>query len=257
MSSGTDDAAPAPKSRRRARTPGDAPKLEQFSIRLPPKLKQGLELLARAQHRSLSQAVEWALLVGLNSFEVERDRNLSLGELLDKAWQKDSEMRRLLVIYDWAPALLSFEDLVACELVEKSSERNRIYDSIPADEKIGTGDAYQKAMEEDPEAVFESTRRRMAEETRLVEEFYDFCELVWPAIKEIAQRRSNAGQTTQNVSIMQQLGFDGLMNSMYLDAFRTAVLDNRDKLVPLTLDQVTAFLDDAKAKVGQAFAEGA
>ncbi|MBK9656910.1 MAG: ribbon-helix-helix protein, CopG family [Rhodanobacteraceae bacterium] len=39
--------------------------LGQLTIRLSSKLKFGLELLARAQHRSLSQAVEWALQAGL------------------------------------------------------------------------------------------------------------------------------------------------------------------------------------------------
>lgn len=109
----------APKKPKRS--PGrpkkpDAERLEQFSIRLPSKLKFGLELLARAQHRSLSQAVEWALQVGLNSFSVDNN-GTTMSDVLESLDGDLSDPRNTFRIYMRAPVLLSFEDAMTCEAV--------------------------------------------------------------------------------------------------------------------------------------------
>lgn len=116
-----------PKLNKPAKRPPGRPKKavtekpEQFSVRLPPKLKFGLELLARAQHRSLSQVVEWAVQMGMNTYEVGRNFE-SLTDLLTAAWEHEEEGRRLLEIYRTAPALLSFEDAAVCELVDRAAD---------------------------------------------------------------------------------------------------------------------------------------
>ena len=107
----------------------EAEKLEQFSVRLSPKLKFGLEMLARAQHRSLSQAVEWAVQMGLNSQEVGRNFE-TIADIVDQAWKHDVEPRRFLEVYRAAPALLNFEDAAACELVDRSHDLGQLEDEI-------------------------------------------------------------------------------------------------------------------------------
>ena len=179
--------APTKKPRGRPRRAPEE-KLEQFSIRLTPKLKYGLELLARAQHRSISQAVEWALQVGLNGYELDVEAG-SLGDVLDHAWgDGQSEVKRLLHIYLMAPGLLTFEERVACELADRSVEAMEILDL------------------DDVEA------RRLLED-----EFHEFCERVWPVIQDVAVRRANAGKTTINVALLPELG---VSHMPLLDLFR-------------------------------------
>lgn len=97
-------------------------KLEQFSIRLPPKLKLGLELLARAQHRSLSQAVEWALNAGLSNYQLNNDSYYtSLSSLLDDVWDF-TPVKGALTMLLHAPELMTYRDRIAAELVEYSVE---------------------------------------------------------------------------------------------------------------------------------------
>ncbi len=106
-------------------------KLEQFSIRLPPKLKLGLELLARAQHRSLSQAVEWALNAGLSKFELASDGYYSsLAALLDDLWDFTPPQRAVTLLLH-APELLTYEDRIAAELIKYSVEGQAIEHGKP------------------------------------------------------------------------------------------------------------------------------
>lgn len=110
---------------RPAKAPGE--KLEQFSIRLPPKLKFGLELLARAQHRSLSQVVEWAIQVGLNSYEFRSESAYpTLGGLVDELWPMPEHLR-MLHLGESARHLLTFEETVATDLVLTSVEWRQLW----------------------------------------------------------------------------------------------------------------------------------
>jgi|GEM_PF-1613462 len=187
-----------PTQAKRGRKPkAEGEKLEQLTIRLPSKLKYGLEMLARAQHRSLSQAVEWALQVGLNGYTLRDDEGRTLGEALDLAWQKETEMRRLLAVYDLAPTLLPFEDFVACEIVETSTEYADIFDTSPA----------QTDFNENPEKFMAEFHEERAQQRDDEATFYRFCELFWPAIRAVAVERANAGRGTRNVSILGVLGF--------------------------------------------------
>lgn len=161
-------------------------KLEQFSVRLPPKLKFGLELLARAQHRSLSQAVEWAVQVGLNSFEADRD-GTTLGRVLDEAWSKESEAERLLAIYRRAPMLLSFEDAATCELLARSRDL--------------------EAMWAELEAEHASSEGRQAREVALESSYWRTVLAHWKELQQYAIEEANAGRSLQDHSIALRLGY--------------------------------------------------
>lgn len=159
-------------------------KLEQFSVRLPPKLKFGLELLARAQHRSLSQAVEWAVQVGLNSYEADRD-GTSLGRVLDDAWAMESPEERLLAIYRWVPMLLSFEDAAVCEVLVSSHDRTQLWSHIDSKER--------------------SPDERKQLEDQLERNYWGALLPHWADIQAWAVEEANAGRSLQGRSIARHL----------------------------------------------------
>lgn len=110
----------------------ESEKLEQFSIRLPPKLKYGLELLARLQGRSLSQSVEWALQHALANVKVTD--GIDLWFSLSTAWDLRG-WRRIYWLYESNPILVSFEERHACALVVGSLEFDYINSLWFTDEK--------------------------------------------------------------------------------------------------------------------------
>ena len=189
---------PATPKKRGPKPKPASEQLAQLTIRLPPKLKYGLELLARAQHRSISQAVEWALQVGLNSFEVGFAKE-PLGVVVDDAWSQDTEAGRLLEIFRRAPQLLEFEQRAACELVENSTERKRsrhVTDPSPYSQLVVDA--------EDPKR--QAMVARVKEEVAL---YYRFVSLVWPAVMEAASRLANSGRTISGLVLMDEvLGID-------------------------------------------------
>lgn len=155
--------------------------LEQFSIRLTPRLKLGLEMLARVQGRSLSQAVEWAIKVGLNTQRLPpNDKYMFLGELLDDIADRD-EFTRLLSLFLYAPSLLSFEEAAAMQFVNESWEWSQACD---ADNK-GGGDTHRKR-------------------------YYDYAHKHWPAIKAEAARKAENGESLAN-------GFVGLLTGSHFE----------------------------------------
>ena len=76
-------------------------KSNSLTVRLEPKLRYGLELLARKQRRNLSGVVEWALLCQINS----KDDGIDL----EKLWDVD-EVGRINCLSKYAPELLTFEE---------------------------------------------------------------------------------------------------------------------------------------------------
>jgi hypothetical protein len=146
--------------------------LEQFSIRLTPRLKLGLEMLAKLQGRSLSQAVEWTIKVGLHTQRLPpNNKYMVLGELLDNVAEL-GEFKRLLDMYLHAPSLLSFEESAAMQAVHESHEWN----SACTADKAGDGIAH---------------RHR----------FYDYASKHWPAIQIEAARRAENGESVEHFSI--------------------------------------------------------
>ncbi|HGM5514648.1 TPA: hypothetical protein ACKPYU_000924 [Stenotrophomonas maltophilia] len=175
----------APQKRgRKPKTAAEKP--TQLTIRMPPKLKLGLELLARAQHRSLSQAVEWALQVGLNSFETDRE-GTTLGRVLDEAWSKESDPERILAIYRRAPMLLSFEDSAACELLVRSRDLETMWAELQAEHASSEG------MREREEALESNYWRTVLAH--------------WEELQLYAVEEANAGRSLQDHSIALRLGY--------------------------------------------------
>ncbi len=170
-------------------------KLEQFSIRLPPKLKFGLELLSRGQHRSLSQAVEWALQMGMNTYEVG-PKSKTLTDLVAEAWKEPEEARRLLAVYREAPTLLSFEDAAVCEMVEHSYDAYRLHTQLEAE-------------------FMQVKKHRELNDLERLEEIGEQAEQLywrvvlsyWDNLKDIATERANNGQSLRRQCLAELLMF--------------------------------------------------
>ncbi len=95
-------------------------KAEQFSLRLAPKLRFGLETLARLQGRSMSQVIEWGLKTSLQSVKLKLSRTLA--DVVEIAWREPTEWQRLRYLWKMDPALVPFDVRHACNLVEISKE---------------------------------------------------------------------------------------------------------------------------------------
>lgn len=96
-------------------------KLEQFSIRLQPKLKFGLDVLAQLQGRSLSQAIEWALHSSLANVKLSHDNSLWLA--IENAWDYcKAGWERTFYLYEFDHSLVNFEERYACALIQTSVE---------------------------------------------------------------------------------------------------------------------------------------
>lgn len=187
-----------PKLNRPEKRPPGRPKKavtdkpEQFSVRLPPKLKFGLELLARAQHRSLSQVVEWAVQMGMNTYEVGRNFE-SLTDLLTAAWKHEEEGRRLLEIYRAAPALLSFEDAAVCELVDRAADPGDLEEHI------------RKELDKDRSSELTSEQYwNLANET-LESVYWPVVWRRWDELRQVAVDMTNSGRSLQMQSVAKLL----------------------------------------------------
>jgi hypothetical protein len=188
-----------------------AEKPEQFSVRLPPKLKFGLELLARAQHRSLSQVVEWAVQMGMNTYEVGRDFE-SLTDLLTAAWEHPEEGRRLLEIYRSAPALLSFEEAAVCELVDRALD--------PGDLEEQLRDEYRKDREASS-LDLEDYQARMRKDMAGI--YWRVIWHHWDDLRAIAVDRTNSGKSLQYQTLAKLLKLDlSRNNDRLLAVYRSA-----------------------------------
>lgn len=99
----------------------DGQQLEVVTFRMPAKIKHGLELLARLQGRSLTQAIEWALQYTLANVRGHATEPDTIWAVLSIAWKYEG-WERVYVLHACNPALVSFEDRHACELVANSIE---------------------------------------------------------------------------------------------------------------------------------------
>jgi hypothetical protein len=213
-----DSAQKKNKGGRPPRSPGE--KLDQFSIRLTPKLKFGLELLARAQNRSLSQAVEWALQVGLNSFRVNNEWE-KVSDLLDRVWEEKTDFDRLYAIYLGAPNLLSFEDRVACEVIERSREFEDAHESVG----IVLGEHGRKSVED--------LDKLQAWQRERIDIFFDFVRRHWKQLSAAAVAHVAGGRQIERVKLLDLLGYGKLAP---LDQFAVMKASAENKEVGVNLD---------------------
>lgn len=170
-------------------------KLQRVNLSLRPSVMFGLELLARAQHRSLSQAVEWALQMGMNTYEVGPNSK-TLTDLVAEAWMEPEEARRLIAVYREAPTLLSFEDAALCEMVEHSYDSYRLHTQLEA------------------ELLKVKKHRELGEMERLEEVGRQADQLYWRVVlhywddlKDIATERANNGQSLRGQALAELLMF--------------------------------------------------
>lgn len=98
------------------------PKTGVISVRVDPKLRYGLDLAARQQHISVSDAVVQAVAAYLASkglMDKQEDKNLPL---LDLIWD-ESESKRIVNLAQKLPSLASREDIMLFSLF-KDMENN-------------------------------------------------------------------------------------------------------------------------------------
>lgn len=81
---------------------------ESINIRVTPKIKFGLELLARKQHRSLTSVIEWMVDNSLQDELFDRGRGESMIEVV---WDPDP-IHRLANLGSTYPSLLTYEEEV-------------------------------------------------------------------------------------------------------------------------------------------------
>ena len=103
-------------------------KSEALALRLDPKIKYGLELLARKQKRSLTSVVEWIVHEALRTelvVEVRRPATLFSGNVsyeeyfLDDIWDEDP-LARLIKLVDFDKSLMTFDEERCWDLILKN-----------------------------------------------------------------------------------------------------------------------------------------
>jgi len=187
---------PKKKPGRPPKAAGEKP--EQFSIRLPSKLKYGLELLARAQGRkSLSQAIEWCVQLGLNTYEMDSS-GLKLATVVDDAMSGESEFARLRKLYAVDPWLLEPDQKAACELVERSLEAQQIADPFAKTVAFPTSRGSKQKEEQDEQWQSMIDQRRQI--------FVRFVDAHWKQLLTIASDRVASGKVLSVAPLLHLFG---------------------------------------------------
>ena len=98
------------------------------SIRLKPRTRYALELLARKRHHSLTSVIEWALDRTINDpveglFDTPTGERGKPESIVDKVWDPD-EADRLVKLSMYFPRLMSFEEE---KLIEAIRENSRLW----------------------------------------------------------------------------------------------------------------------------------
>lgn len=83
-------------------------KTEALSIRIDPRLRYGLELLARQQRRSVTGVVEWAIDQALRN-ETVTDSGTSFDQLVKDLWSPN-EVERLVNLARTFPDLMTYDE---------------------------------------------------------------------------------------------------------------------------------------------------
>ncbi len=89
-----------------------APKTEALSIRIDPRLRYGLELLARKQRRSVTGVVEWAIDQVLGNEAADwliNGEPISFMDAVKQVWSPN-EIERLVLLGSHFPDLMTYEE---------------------------------------------------------------------------------------------------------------------------------------------------
>jgi hypothetical protein len=98
---------------------GTIAKTDTLTLRMKPKLKYVLELVARRQHRNLSEVTSWAIEQALIN-QPEGARSLGLGEFpkaVDALWSP-YESDRLVLLAQKRPDLMTYEEDVIWRFIK-------------------------------------------------------------------------------------------------------------------------------------------
>lgn len=97
-------------------------KTETIALRVSPKIRYGLELLARKKSRTLSSIIEWALIQALNDpregmgFYYTYEGPDTYGLFLKDVWDTE-ESDRLIKLFKFDPTLFSYEEELAWKVI--------------------------------------------------------------------------------------------------------------------------------------------
>ena len=120
---------------------------ESLTIRMEPRLRWGLELLARKQRRTLSSVVEWAILRSVNSeegleeFFTDREGDNVKRNLLTVTWAIEEPERIAKLAFN-APNLMTYEEEVLWQaakdsgLVWKGHYKNKEWEWSPWEQSL-------------------------------------------------------------------------------------------------------------------------
>lgn len=101
---------------------------EVVAARLSPKVKYGLDLLARLHRRSIAQTVEWAVYrVVMEQDQPDAPSGAGIGKLLEELWSP-SPSERLELLASKRPDLMTYED----ELLWRKIRRARAFWHLPS-----------------------------------------------------------------------------------------------------------------------------
>ncbi len=140
-------------------------KTESVTIRLNPRLRFGLELLARKQRRSTTSVIEWAIDQALEREDFSINNESASGvDATNNIWDVfDSDRLVKLAIY--YPQLLTYEEEVTWKIIREIKEF-----------WYGNGDYYEDGCD------FQTIRK------------------FWPEIKAVADGEKNLSELQQKLS---------------------------------------------------------
>ncbi len=108
---------------RASRGGGKLNRTETVTVRLDPKLNYLCELAARAQRRTKSSFIEWAIEHALDDVALPGERGgpvaTTIADRSTELWDVE-EPDRLIALAFWAPALLTHEEQVIWKLISTS-----------------------------------------------------------------------------------------------------------------------------------------
>lgn len=97
---------------------GETSTTVSVGIRIDPKIKFSLEMMARLQKRSLTAVVEWAVSKAMADQPCDFD--LSFTQAIDKVWSSDESMRFANIAFHM-PNTFSYDELRVWETIQASS----------------------------------------------------------------------------------------------------------------------------------------
>lgn len=109
------------------------------SLRIDPKVKYAIDLLAREQKRTITGVVEWAVMQAVRAHKMpgyvgKDDEDLSLYDFLEMAWSP-IESHRIVALGSYMESLLTFEESCLYKVVKSIPE---MYQEVNYDPKDPT-----------------------------------------------------------------------------------------------------------------------